>query len=196
MGERYMEPYAPKTLEYATRDIVARANYLEIQEGRGTRKGTIVVDPTENDRSRLKDYREISAVIYEMIAETFGEKAAAWQAPFEAVPSQHFMMGGVKIDENCRTSVQNLLCCGEVSGGVHGANRLSGNALTEIYVFGKRAGRTAAHLASASPQKAPHPERVDEEMNKIAALLNNSGSVSPLRLKGGLQKVMWDHVGI
>jgi succinate dehydrogenase/fumarate reductase flavoprotein subunit len=196
LGERYMERYAPKTLEYATRDIVARANYLEIQEGRGTRKRTIVVDPTENDLSRLKEYREISAVIYQMIAETFGEKAAAWQAPFEAVPSQHFMMGGVKIDEDCRTSVQNFLCCGEVSGGVHGANRLSGNALTEIYVFGKRAGREAAGLASASPLRTPHPERVNDEMNKIAALLNNPEGVSPLRLRAKLHKTMWDHVGI
>ncbi len=196
LGERFMERYAPKALEYATRDVVARAIYREIQEGRGTRKRTIIVDPTGNDRSRLKDYREISAVIYEMIAETFGEKAAAWQAPFEAVPSQHFMMGGVKIDKDCRTSVRDLLCCGEVSGGVHGANRLSGNALTEMYVFGRRAGRTAARLVAASPLKAPHPERVKDETKKIATLFDNPGGVSPLRLKGKLQKVMWDHVGI
>jgi fumarate reductase (CoM/CoB) subunit A len=196
LGERYMGRYAPSELEYATRDVVARANYLEIQEGRGTKRRTIIVDPTENDRSKLKEYRDSSAVIYGMLAETFGEKAAAWEAPFEAIPSQHFMMGGVKIDERCRSSVRNLLCCGEVSGGIHGANRLSGNALTEIYVFGRRAGRTAVDQAPGIPLKLPHPEIIRAEVDRIVALLNNSRGVSPFRFKQELQKVMWDCVGI
>jgi succinate dehydrogenase/fumarate reductase flavoprotein subunit len=132
-----------------------------------------------------------------MIAETFGEKAATWQAPFEAIPSQHFMMGGVKIDEYCRSAVRNLLCCGEVTGGVHGANRLSGNALTEMYVFGKRAGRQAADDASVAPLKPLHPEVVQAEVNnKMMTLLNNREGVLPSRFKQELQKITWDHVGI
>jgi fumarate reductase (CoM/CoB) subunit A len=196
LGERYMERYAPNELEYATRDLVARANYLEIQEGRGTKRRTIIVDPTENDRSKLKEYRDSSAIIYEMIAETFGEKAASWEAPFEAIPSQHFMMGGVKIDKYCHSSVGNLLCCGEASGGLHGANRLSGNALTEIYVFGKRAGREAVEQASIARLKHPHPEIVQAEINRMKTLLKNSDGVSPSHLKHELQRVMWNHVGI
>jgi len=144
----------------------------------------------------LKEYRDSSAVIYAMLAETFGEKAAAWEAPFEAIPSQHFMMGGVKIDQQCRSSVGNLLCCGEVSGGIHGANRLSGNALTEIYVFGKRAGQTAVDQAPGIPLKLPHPEIIRAEVGKVAALLNNPRGVSPFRFKQELQKAMWDCVGI
>jgi fumarate reductase (CoM/CoB) subunit A len=196
LGERYMERYAPKQLEFATRDVVARANYLEIQEGRGTKRRTVVVDPRENDRAGLKVYRDTSAVIYDMIAEAFGEKAASWEAPFEAIPAQHFMMGGVKIDEHCRSSVGNLLCCGEVSGGIHGANRLSGNALTEIYVFGRRAGRAAADRVSKAALTQPHPEIVKGEVDRIAILLSRSEGVSPFRLKQDLQKVMWDRVGI
>jgi fumarate reductase (CoM/CoB) subunit A len=196
LGERYMERYAPKELEFATRDVVARANYLEIQEGRGTKRRTIVVDPRENDRAFLKVYRETSTVIYDMIAEAFGEKAASWQVPFEAIPAQHFMMGGVKIDEYCSSSVKNLFCCGEVSGGIHGANRLSGNALTEIYVFGKRAGRVAADRVPKASSDSPYPEGIKGEVDRITALLNCSEGVSPFRLKQDLQKVMWDCVGI
>jgi fumarate reductase (CoM/CoB) subunit A len=196
LHERYMERYAPDKLEFATRDVVARANFLEIQEGRGTARGTIVVDPTGNDPLLLKEYKESSAVIYGMIGETFGEKAANWQLPFEAIPSQHFMMGGVKIDENCCTSVQNLLCCGEISGGVHGANRLSGNALTEIYVFGKRAGRKAVDQVSVSPLKSVDAEIVQAEVHKATLPLKNSDGSPPSRLKRELQKVMWNHVGI
>ena len=96
LGERYMLRHDPEKLEYATRDVVARANYTEIQEGRGTKRKTIVVDPTENDRSLVEQYRNSLAVAYDMIAETFGEKAARWEATFEAIPSQHFMMGGVQ----------------------------------------------------------------------------------------------------
>jgi fumarate reductase (CoM/CoB) subunit A len=196
LGERYMLRYDPEKLEYATRDVVARANYTEIQEGRGTRRKTIVVDPTGNDRSLLKQYRSSLAVAYDMIAETFGEKAANWEAPFEAIPSQHFMMGGVQIDEHCRTAVQNLFCCGEVSGGLHGANRLAGNALTEILVFGRRAGRKAAEAAHITPLKTIHAELVRTFVNETRAYLNNKDGMPPGVIRQKLQKLMWDKVGI
>jgi succinate dehydrogenase/fumarate reductase flavoprotein subunit len=82
-----------------------------------------------------------------MFREVYGERAAQWQEPFEAIPSQHFFMGGVKIDEQCRTTIPGLFAVGEVTGGVHGANRLSGTALTEIFLFGPLVGRTAALFA-------------------------------------------------
>jgi len=196
LGERYMLRHDPEKLEYATRDKVARANYIEIQEGRGTRRKTIVVDPTENDRSLVEQYRNSLAVAYDMIAETFGEKAARWEATFEAIPSQHFMMGGVRIDEDCRTVVPNLLCCGEVSGGVHGANRLAGNALTEILVFGRRAGRKAAEAARSTPLRPIHAELVRTPVNETRAYLNNRDGMPPAVMRQKLQKLMWDKVGI
>ncbi len=196
LHERYMERYAPKEMEYATRDVVARANYLEIQEGRGTSGRAIVVDATENERSLLKGYRDSYSVIYAMISDSFGRKAANWQAPFEAIPSQHFMMGGVRIDENCRSSISNLLCCGEVAGGLHGANRLGGNALTEIYVFGRRAGRQAVDKVSATLLKPPHAEVVRVEIEKRVIPLSNSEGIVPHRIRQKLQNLMWDHAGI
>ena len=196
LGERYMLRYDPEKLEYGTRDVVARANYTEIQEGRGTKRKTIVVDPTQNDRSRVGEYRNSLAVAYDMIAETFGEKAARWEAAFEAIPSQHFMMGGVRIDENCRTAVPNLICCGEASGGVHGANRLAGNALTEILVFGKRAGRTAAMQAGRAAPKKVNPGMERGAVNETQNYLNNRMGPSPGEVRRKLQKLMWDKVGI
>ncbi len=196
LGERYMLRHDPNKLEYATRDVVARANYTEIQEGRGTRRKTILVDPTENDRSLVAAYRSSLAVAYDMIAETFGEKAANWEAPFEAIPSQHFMMGGVRIDEDCQTALANLLCCGEVSGGVHGANRLAGNALTEILVFGKRAGRKAAAIACTARLKQIHPEMTHVAVKETQVYLNNEDGVPPGQARQRLQTLMWDKVGI
>jgi fumarate reductase (CoM/CoB) subunit A len=196
LGERYMLRHDPEKLEYATRDVVARANYTEIQEGRGTRRKTIVVDPTENDRSLVEQYRNSLAVAYDMIAETFGEKAARWEATFEAIPSQHFMMGGVRIDEHCRTSVENLLCCGEVSGGVHGANRLAGNALTEILVFGKRAGKEAAEIARKTSVRQINPGLLRAAVRQTQAYLNSNDGAPPGVLRQRLQKLMWDKVGI
>lgn len=196
LGERYMLRHDPEKQEYATRDVVARANYIEIQEGRGTKRKTIIVDPTENDRSLLKEYRKSHAVVYGMIAETFGEKAANWEATFEAIPSQHFMMGGVRIDENCRTSVGNLLCCGEVSGGVHGANRLAGNALTELFVFGRRAGRTAAEIARTASAAAVPDGLIRSSVKEWQAYLDSPEGLEPGRMRQKLQKIMWDNVGI
>jgi succinate dehydrogenase/fumarate reductase flavoprotein subunit len=196
LGERYMLRHDPERLEYATRDVVARANYTEIQEGRGTRRKTIVVDPTENDRSLVEQYRNSLAVAYGIIAETFGEKAARWEATFEAIPSQHFMMGGVRIDEHCRTTVPNMLCCGEVAGGVHGANRLAGNALTEIFVFGRRAGKEAAEMARKTSPREIHAGLVGSAVKETQSYLNQSDGMPPGKLREKLKKLMWDKVGI
>lgn len=195
-GERYMLRHDPEKQEYATRDKVARANYTEIQEGRGTKRKTIIVDPTQNDRSLVGEYRSALAVAYDLIAEIFGEKAARWEAPFEAIPSQHFMMGGVRIDEDCRTAVPNLFCCGEVSGGVHGANRLAGNALTEILVFGGRAGRNAADAARITPRAAIPAELVRSSVKEMQVCLNSLDGVPPGVTRQRLQNMMWDKVGI
>ena len=196
LGERYMERYDPERLEFATRDKVARANYMEIQAGRGTRHKAIVVDPTPNDRSLLPKYRSSMAVAYGMIEETFGPKAANWEGTFEAIPSQHFMMGGVRIDAHCRTAVEGLLCCGEVSGGLHGANRLAGNALTEIFVFGTRAGRQAVEFAGGFTAGPLHSHTVNAAVRETKDYLGNSEGIPPIRLRKRLQKLMWDQVGI
>jgi fumarate reductase (CoM/CoB) subunit A len=130
------------------------------------------------------------------LKEVFGERAALWEEPFEAVPSQHFFMGGVIIDENCETQLPGLFAVGEVSGGVHGANRLAGSALTEIFVFGDIAGRKAA--ASSEKQKLIPPEEgeIREQIDRLERMFSvRQGGVRPFEVKKAIQHIMWENLG-
>ncbi|RPH78985.1 MAG: FAD-binding protein [Nitrospiraceae bacterium] len=196
LGERFMEKYDPERKEFATRDVVARANYTEIREGRGTEKGTIVVDTREHDPRNLALFQATHPHISQMLKKVFGERAALWEEPFEAIPSQHFFMGGVIIDENCETQLPGLFAVGEVSGGVHGANRLAGSALTEIFVFGDIAGRKAA--ASSEKQKLIPPEEgeIREQIDRLERIFSvRQGGVRPFEVKKAIQDIMWENLG-
>jgi fumarate reductase (CoM/CoB) subunit A len=196
LGERYMEMYDPDRMEFSTRDTVARANYTEIKEGRGTDNRTIIVDPREHDPNTLKRFQTTHPHIYSMLKEVFGERAALWEEPFEAIPSQHFFMGGVVIDENCETGVPGLFAVGEVSGGVHGANRLAGSALTEILVFGDIAGEKAALWSKKEKLVTPEEAEVKEEIDRKEGVFTApQGGVRPFEIKRAIQNIMWDNLG-
>ena len=104
-------------------------------------------------------------------------------------PSAHFYLGGVVIDERCATSVRGLLACGEAAGGLHGANRLAGTALAEAFVFGKRAGRTAAEIFRITPDAPPAP---DEEMR----LPEFRDGIPVSELTESLRNCMWRSASI
>ena len=196
LGERYMTKYDPERMEFTTRDIGARANFTEIKEGRGTRNQAIIVDPRDHDPSILQRFRTSVPHIYAMFREIYGERAAEWQEPFEAIPSQHFFMGGVKIDEECRTTIPGLFAVGEVSGGVHGANRLSGTALTEIFVFGPLVGKAAALSAQTGALIPFDTSEISKEIDRLEGRLSPAGGgVRPFELKEAIQTVMWDKLG-
>jgi fumarate reductase (CoM/CoB) subunit A len=196
LGERYMEKYDPERREFATRDVVARANYTEIKEGRGTKNGTIVVDTREHETDSLRLFQTTHPHIYRMLKEVFGERVALWEEPFEAIPSQHFFMGGVVIDENCETSVPGLFAVGEVSGGVHGANRLAGSALTEIFVFGDIVGRKAALRSEKEKLIPPEEGEIKRETDGLERIFTaNQGGVRPFEVKRAIQDIMWDNLG-
>ncbi len=153
-GERFMQRYDAERMEMSTRDIVSRACVREVQEGRGGPGGGVfmswahlpqdVLDflPQWYGKPLLRsnwvwegfDFKELVARIKQGYA-------------VEVAPAAHFMMGGIQINEACETSVRGLFACGEVAGGVHGANRLSGNACTQFLVQGRVAGRAAARRA-------------------------------------------------
>src|SRR2546425_6949490 len=124
-GERFMERYDPRRMERSTRDLVARAAFLEVAEGRGTPNGAVWIDVSHlgvevvetNFRGMVKRCRD------------FGRDLA--RGPVEVGPTTHFMMGGVVIDTACRTAIEGLFAAGEDTGGVHGANRLGGNGVAE-----------------------------------------------------------------
>lgn len=130
-GEEYMYKYSPRG-NMATRDVMARAGHTEIKQGRGTENNGVYLDFSGVGRDVMDlKYKDIKDYLK-------GENV------IEVAPAAHFTMGGVIIDERCRTGIPGLYACGEAAGGVHGANRLAANALTEAVVFGLRAGESAA----------------------------------------------------
>lgn len=196
LGERYMTKYDPERMEFSTRDIVSRANFIEIKEGRGTERGAVLVDTRDHDPSILKRFQSFHPHIYNMFKESFGEKAANWQEPFETIPSQHFYMGGITIDETCATSVPGLFAVGEVTGGVHGANRLAGCALTEIFVFGNLLGESTLRWIEKEDLVPPAESAVQEAADRLEEIFSRTqGGIRPFEVKHAIQNIMWDSFG-
>lgn len=146
--ERFMVKYAPEKMELATRDLVARAIYQEITEGRGTIHEGVYLDATHLDRQTVMQSFTNAPL---MIAQGIDPCTE----PIEVAPSAHFSCGGVVIDDSCFTGINGLWAAGEVCAGVHGANRLGANALTENLVFGAIAGQKAGQWALHSKKMAP-----------------------------------------
>lgn len=164
LGERFMPRYDAERGELSTRDVVSRAIFAEVQQGRGTCNGAVWLDACDHDEAVRTRFATYHSHIHSMLAEVFGERAARWEEPFEVIPSQHFCMGGVVVDQQCRSTVPGLFAAGEVAGGVHGANRLVGDALTEVFVFAPRAGEAAAAWAAT----APTPDWAEAEWDAVA----------------------------
>jgi succinate dehydrogenase / fumarate reductase flavoprotein subunit len=145
-GERFMARYAPAKMELAPRDVVARAIFKEIKEGRGVEGHYVHLDLTHLGEplvsDRLPQVRDL-AIRYAGVDPV--------SAPMPIEPAQHYSMGGIRTDTSGVTTLPGLLAAGEVANvSVHGANRLGGNSLLETVVFGRRAGRKAAELARRS----------------------------------------------
>lgn len=186
-NERFMEKYDPRK-ELATRDVVARSIYNEIREGRGTEKGGVYLDI-----SHLPD--ELIDKKLETMVEQFADVGVDIKnEKMEVAPTAHHFMGGLKINQNCKTNVENLFAAGEVSGGVHGANRLGGNALAETQVFGSRAGENAAKICKNSEFETNN-KLVEQEESRIKSLIKK-GTYNPVDLKQELKNIMWNDVSI
>lgn len=189
LGERYMARYDPARLERSTRDIVARASYLEILEGRGTRAGGVLLDISHLGAA------EIERRFEGMVERTRLVGYDLAREPIEVSPTAHFQMGGVVIDRDCRTSIEGLLVAGEDAGGTHGANRLGGNGVAESTVFGARSGDTAAVLASELPLNEPHPALVAASLKRALRPLDGHGE-TPAKLLLELKEIMWRGCGL
>jgi succinate dehydrogenase / fumarate reductase flavoprotein subunit len=182
--------------ELLPRDEVARAINSEVKAGRGTKAGGVYLDiasrlPAEEVRRRLPSmyhqFKELADV--DITAE-----------PMEVGPTCHYVMGGVEVEPDSGAAaghVQGLFAAGEVSGGMHGSNRLGGNSLSDLLVFGKRAGEHASAYAgtlSARP-KVSAPD-VEAAVDRALAPLEREGGENPYTLQQDLQAVMGDLVGI
>jgi succinate dehydrogenase/fumarate reductase flavoprotein subunit len=190
LGERFMARYDPDRMERSTRDVVARSSYLEIVAGRGTEAGGILIDISHLGAE------EVERRFPGMVARTrlIGHDLA--RGPVPVSPTAHFHMGGVIIDEDCRTAIPGLLVAGEDAGGVHGANRLGGNGVAESTVFGARAGDLAARLARERGHREPDPERVAASIARAGEPLRRERGESPFAVSSALKDAMWEDCGL
>ena len=186
--ERFMKKYSPEKMELSTRDVVARSIYTEIIEGRGTENGGVYLDISHLDADVIEEKLETMVLQFKDVDVDITKE------PMEVAPTAHHFMGGVKINEKCESSIANLYAAGEASGGVHGANRLGGNALADTQVFGKIAGENAAEAAKTVDFEE-NPEMFKAEEDRITGLIKD-GSIKPQELKKRVKKLMWEKVSI
>jgi succinate dehydrogenase flavoprotein subunit len=188
LGERFMERYDPERMERSTRDVVARASFLEIVAGRGTPGGGVWLDATHLGADFV--LRNFPGM-HERMA-LLGKDLA--REPIEVSPTAHFHMGGVRMDPLCRTSLPGLLVAGEDAGGVHGANRLGGNGVAESTVFGSIAGETGATWCRQAPLPAYDAAAASAVAERAARFLRPGQLPYPLRDR--LNLLMWERGGL
>jgi succinate dehydrogenase / fumarate reductase flavoprotein subunit len=166
-GERFMEKMAPNKMELASRDVVSRAEQIEINEGRGFPDGTVALDITKVPRKRtLEALREIVNIGRDFAGVDITRE------PIHIKPGCHYIMGGVKTDVWGRTSIDGLYAAGEVACvSVHGGNRLGANSLLDTLIFGRRSGEHAAKRALAMGMPTPSRSSLHAEENMIAGIL-------------------------
>ncbi|MDQ6794590.1 MAG: FAD-binding protein, partial [Chloroflexota bacterium] len=174
-------------------DNVARAIYLEVKAGRGTAHGGVYLDisylPPDHVRRKLPS-------MYEQFKELADVDIT--RGPMEVGPTTHYVMGGVRVDaETGETTVGGLFAAGEVTGGMHGANRLGGNSLSDLLVFGARAGAAAADMAARRRDAAYlDPVQVQAGARELGEALERSDGEDPYAIQRDLQAMMQSRVGI
>ncbi|MFV0433398.1 MAG: FAD-binding protein [Leucobacter sp.] len=192
LGERYMEKYDPERMELSTRDRVALASYTEIVEGRGTTNGGVYLDVSHLPREQIME--KLPRVYRTMIDL---QMLDITEQPIEIAPTAHYSMGGVWVrPEDHGTGVDGLYAIGEASSGLHGANRLGGNSLIELLVYGRITGADAASYVSELTEVRRSPEAVAEARAEMQGLLSGNGHESPRLLQRALRDLMTEHAGV
>jgi len=179
--------------ELSTRDNVARAIYTEVKEGRGSPHGGAFLDISYLPAERV--IRKLPSMYHQ-----FKELADVdiTKEPMEVGPTTHYMMGGLRVEPDTgAATVPGLYACGEAAAGLHGANRLGGNSLSDLLVFGCRAGGAAADYAkSAGPAPAIDPAAIDAEGRDLVAPFERTGGPTAYEIHHRLQEIMGARVGI
>jgi succinate dehydrogenase / fumarate reductase flavoprotein subunit len=192
LGERFMERYDAERMELSTRDRVALAAYTEIAEGRGTENGAVLLDishlPRETIMTKLPR-------VYQTMLEL--QMLDVTTTPMEIAPTAHYSMGGVWVrSEDHSTDVAGLYAIGEASSGLHGANRLGGNSLIELLVFGRIVGAAAADYSGGLTAQTRSSESVDEARNEVAAALRADGNENVRVLQRAIRDTMTTYAGV
>jgi succinate dehydrogenase / fumarate reductase, flavoprotein subunit len=191
-GERFMEKYDPQRMELSTRDVVARSIYTEVREGRGSEHGGAYLDISHKPAEYVK--RKLPSM-YHQFKELADVDITA--GPMEVGPTCHYVMGGIKVEaETAQSTLPGLFAAGEAAAGLHGANRLGGNSLSDLLVFGRRAGLGAAEYAKKTSALKLDPQQVAEAEREMLAPFERTDGESPYAVHHDLQEIMQSLVGI
>ena len=191
LGERFMARYDPERMELSARDRVALANYTEIAQGRGGPNGGVFLDITHLGKDKILEklprmYRQF--LEYQMLDIS--------QQPMEVAPTAHYSMGGVVVDPDTHaTDVAGLYAAGEVTAGLHGANRLGGNSLAETVIFGRRAGEAAARWSASRDLQLRGRQVVRAAEDELSGFIRH-GRQFARPLQRALRDTMWETCGV
>jgi succinate dehydrogenase / fumarate reductase flavoprotein subunit len=190
-GDRFLKNYAPNAMELASRDVISRAEQVEIDEGRGV-DGNVLLDMRhlgqEKIVERLHGTRELAMTFVGI---------DPIHDPIPVRPGAHYHMGGVDTDIWGRTELEGLYAAGECACvSVHGANRLGGNALMETITFGKRSGRHAAEWALANTTVTVPEGIVSDTERELRELLGRTEGERPWRIRDELGQTMHENFGV
>ena len=180
--------------ELLTRDVVARAIKSEVEAGRGSPNGGVFLDiASQRPADVIK--RKLPSMYHQ-----FKELALIdiTEEPMEVGPTLHYFMGGIRVNSDSQeTNVPGLFACGECAGGMHGANRLGGNSLSDLLVFGKLAGDGAIqYVDQLNMGPKVNNLKVNEILTSATDILNRDDGINPFVLHEELQSIMQKHVGI
>jgi len=191
-GERFMAKYDPKRMELSTRDVVARSIYTEVKQGRGTEHGGAYLDISHKPAEYVK--KKLPSMYHQ-----FKELADVdiTKEPMEVGPTCHYVMGGIRVEaETAQSTLPGLFAAGEAAAGLHGANRLGGNSLSDLLVFGRRAGSAAAKHAKQLATPAIDAAQIDAAEREALAPFQRQSGENPYAIHRDLQGVMQNLVGI
>jgi succinate dehydrogenase/fumarate reductase flavoprotein subunit len=190
LDEAFLANYDPDGADNPPRHIYARAIHGEVRAGRGSPHGGVYFDPSTVSRETLVSTLPSQTEFLETLGVDMTQ-------PIEVGVAAHYFCGGIKINPNAQSTVPGLYAVGECSGGPHGAARVGGNSLTEVLVFGKRAGRHAAEAAAGMSFAPADQVEIDAECGRLLGFLDNPGEgPRPTDLIHRLKDTMGEHVGV
>jgi len=190
-GERFMKKYAPEKMELSARDVVARAIYMEVKKGNGTRRDGVWLDISHRSKNYIKKRLPL---MYSQFKKYAGIDIS--KQKMEVAPTAHYSMGGILIDHTTgKTGVKNLYAIGEVTSGVHGGNRLGGNSLAEITVFGRLTAKSIIKELKKINFIKLDNKSIETEINNFNNLKNKNGK-NPINVIKDIQSLMWENVGV
>jgi succinate dehydrogenase / fumarate reductase flavoprotein subunit len=191
-GKRFMLEVDPKKKELSSRDVVARAIYNEVQAGRGTEHGGAYLDVRHLGADKIKKKLPSMYEQFLRLADVDITKA-----PMEVAPTIHYAMGGLRVEaETGATTIPGLYAAGEAAAGLHGANRLGGNSLSDLLVFGRRAGAASAAYQRDVGLGTIDERQVADEQQLLLLPLLGDGKENPYLLQQELQEAMQNGAGL